>query len=90
MGALKMEWRIEKNVWVGGSSPFLLMTIFWWLGNLNCCCKKRRKLWNIMEVSWFFLLSFFLHYSSSFSFDNDATTFFKEGVVEKITILFAT
>jgi len=41
-----------------------------------------------MEVSWFFLLGFFLHYSSSFSFENDATTFFKEGVVEKITISF--
>jgi hypothetical protein len=36
-----------------------------------------------MEISWFFLLGFFLHYFSSFSFDNDAITFFKEGVAGK-------
>ncbi len=41
-----------------------------------------------MEVSWFFLSGFFLHYSFSFSFDDDATTFFKEGVVRKRKILF--
>jgi len=36
-----------------------------------------------MEVNWFFLLSFFLYYSSSFSFDDDVATFFKEGEVGK-------
>ncbi len=41
-----------------------------------------------MEISWFFWSSFFLHYSFSFSFDDDANTFFKEGVVGKSTILF--
>jgi len=39
-----------------------------------------------MEISWFFLSS--LYYFYFFSFDNDVVTFFKEGVVEKTTILF--
>jgi membrane protein DedA with SNARE-associated domain len=43
-----------------------------------------------MEVSWFFLLGFFLYYSSSFSFDNHVATFFKEGVIGKRTIFFIT
>jgi hypothetical protein len=38
-----------------------------------------------MEISWFFLLGFFLYYSFFFfSFDDDADTFFKEGVIGKI------
>ncbi len=41
-----------------------------------------------MEISWLFLSNFFLHYFLSFSFDDDATTFFKEGVVGKRTIFF--
>ncbi len=48
--------------------------------NLN---RKKKKLWNTMEVSWFFLSGFFLYYSSSFPFDDDDATFFKEGVVGK-------
>jgi hypothetical protein len=43
-----------------------------------------------MEVSWFFLLGFFLYYSSSFSFDDHVVTFFKEGVIGKRTIFFVT
>ncbi len=82
------NWKKCVGGW--GLHHFLLTMIFWQPGNLNCCCKKRRKLWNTMEVNWFFLLGFFLHYYSSFSFDNDGITFFKEGVVEKKTILFAT
>ncbi len=41
-----------------------------------------------MGVSWFFLSGFFLHYSFTFSFDDDAITFFKESAVGKKTILF--
>jgi hypothetical protein len=41
-----------------------------------------------MEVSWFFLSSFFLNYFSYFSFDDDVVTFFKEGVIGKKTIFF--
>ncbi len=89
MGALKMKWRTKKEVcgWVG-LHHFLLMMIFWQLGNMNYHCKNRRKLWNTMEISWFFWSCFFLHYSFSFSFDDDATTFFKEGVVGERTIFF--
>jgi hypothetical protein len=41
-----------------------------------------------MEVNWFFLLGFFLYYSTSFSFDDDAVKNFKEGAVGKRTIFF--
>ncbi len=41
-----------------------------------------------MEISWVFLLGSFLYYSSSFSFDDDAITSFKEGAIGKKTILF--
>ncbi len=36
-----MEWKIgeEMCVWVG-FHHFLLMMIFWWLGNLNLACFK--------------------------------------------------
>ncbi len=43
-----------------------------------------------MEVNWFFLSCFFSYYSSSFSFDDDDVTFFKEGAVRKRTIFFVT
>jgi hypothetical protein len=66
----------------------LLTMIFWQLWNLNCYCKNMRKFWNTMEVSWFFLLGFFLYYSSFFSFDDHVATFFKEGVEGKRTIWF--
>jgi hypothetical protein len=36
-----------------------------------------------MDISWFFLLDFFLYYYYSFSFDNDVATFFEEGAVGK-------
>ncbi len=91
MVALKIEWRIKEEVcgWVG-FHHFLLLMIFWWLGNLNYYYKKRRKLWNIMEVNWFFFIGFFLYYSFSFSIDDDFVTFFKESAIGKRTILFAT
>jgi hypothetical protein len=77
-----------KNKCVGGwvgFHHFLLTMIFWWPRNLNCHYRKRRKLLNIMEISFFikFLLVLF------FFFD-DATTFFKEGVVRKRIIFFVT
>ncbi len=74
--------------WVG-FHLFLLTMIFWWLGNLNCHYKKKRKLLNIMEVG-FFCQASYCTIILSFSFDDDATTFSKEGAVRKRTILFAT
>jgi len=40
-----------------------------------------------MEVR-FFMSCFFLYYFSSFSFDEDVATFFKQGQVGKRTIFF--
>jgi len=56
---LKMELKIGKEVggWVG-LHHFLLIMIFWWPRNLNYHCRKRRKLWNTMEVNWFFYHAF--------------------------------
>ncbi len=89
MGVLKMEWRIGEKMcgWVG-LHHFLLMMILWQHGDLNYCCKKRMKLWNIMEISWFFWLSLFLYYYSSFSFDDDVAKYFKEGVRGKKNNIF--
>jgi hypothetical protein len=42
-----------------------------------------------MEVSWFFMLHFFLHCFSSSSFADDGANFFKEGVVGIRTKFFA-
>ncbi len=53
--------RKEVHGWVC-IHHFLLMMIFWRPRNLNCHCRKRKKLWNIMEASWFFFVRFFLYF----------------------------
>jgi hypothetical protein len=53
----------KKCVGVGGFSPFFVdedLLVSW---EFDCCCRKRRKLWNIMElvfVSGFFCIIIFL------------------------------
>jgi len=78
----KWSGRLKKIVQVG-VHHFLLTMIFWWPRNLNYCCNKRKKFWNTMEVNWLFFSNFFLYFSSSFSFDDDVVTFFKEGAIGK-------
>ncbi len=58
MGVFKMEWRIGEEVcgWVG-LQHFSLMMIFWRLGNLNYCCKRKR-----MKVAVFWVPSFNYYY----------------------------
>jgi hypothetical protein len=40
-----------------------------------------------MEFNWVYFSNFFLYFSSSFSFDDDVVTFFKEGAVGKTKYL---
>ncbi len=76
-------------MWVGGFSPFFANNDLLVAWEFELSLQKEEDTFEHYG-SWLFLLGFFLYYSNFFSFDDDATTFSKEGVVRKKTIFFAT